>query len=160
MSWIVGLEHTFGKAEVNISQRCFMDGIIDTYPRKVVHCDSPLPVLAARQPDGSSPFLGPLGALRSSGRISPQDKGPLLVRHPGNLSLNLWSGTGWVEDLERSQLGFIPKLGDAPILWGSKQQSFVVLSTCATKYVVLLSLTQHMVQAINQLTQISWNFDK
>ncbi|MBW0501224.1 hypothetical protein O181_040939 [Austropuccinia psidii MF-1] len=79
---------------------------------------------------------------------------------PGNLSLNLWSDAGWGGNLERSQKGFIIKLGEAPILWASKRQSVVALSTCAAEYVGLSESTQHFVQAINQLTQLTGHFDK
>ncbi|MBW0520869.1 hypothetical protein O181_060584 [Austropuccinia psidii MF-1] len=33
---------------------------------------------------------------------------------PGRISLNLWSDAGWGGDLERSQTGFVLKLGNAP----------------------------------------------
>ncbi|MBW0522179.1 hypothetical protein O181_061894 [Austropuccinia psidii MF-1] len=52
------------------------------------------------------------------------------------------------------------KLGEAPILWGSKQQSVVALSTCAAKYVALSDSAQHLAQAINQLEQLTSNFEK
>ncbi|MBW0518017.1 hypothetical protein O181_057732 [Austropuccinia psidii MF-1] len=49
---------------------------------------------------------------------------------------------------------------DMPILWGSKQQTMVELSTCATKYIALSNLTQHLVQAITQLNQLAQDFKK
>ncbi|MBW0488314.1 hypothetical protein O181_028029 [Austropuccinia psidii MF-1] len=52
------------------------------------------------------------------------------------------------------------KLGDAPIIWASKRQGVVALSTCVAKYVALSDSTQHLVQAINQLTQLTGIFDK
>ncbi|MBW0499427.1 hypothetical protein O181_039142 [Austropuccinia psidii MF-1] len=76
------------------------------------------------------------------------------------LSLSLWSDAGWGGNLERSQTGFMIKLGDAPILWGSKRQSVVALSTCAAEYIALSNLTQHLVHAINQLSQLAGDFDK
>ncbi|MBW0584295.1 hypothetical protein O181_124010 [Austropuccinia psidii MF-1] len=79
---------------------------------------------------------------------------------PGMLSLNLWSYAGWGGDLEHSQTAFMIKLGDAPILWGSKCQSLVALSTCAAEYIALCDSTQHLVQAINQLSQLAGDFDK
>ncbi|MBW0508781.1 hypothetical protein O181_048496 [Austropuccinia psidii MF-1] len=79
---------------------------------------------------------------------------------PRNISLNLWSNAGWGGDLERSQSGFILKLGDAPILWTLKRQGVVALSTCAAEYVALSDLTQHFVQAINQLSQLAESFEK
>ncbi|MBW0541367.1 hypothetical protein O181_081082 [Austropuccinia psidii MF-1] len=79
---------------------------------------------------------------------------------PGTLSLNLWSNAGWGGDLKRSQTSLMIKLGDAPILWGSKLQSVVALSTCAVEYIALSDLTQHLVQAINQLSQSAGNFNK
>ncbi|MBW0559582.1 hypothetical protein O181_099297 [Austropuccinia psidii MF-1] len=79
---------------------------------------------------------------------------------PGTLSLSLWSDAGWRGDLERSQTGFMIKLGNAPILWGSKCQSVVALSTCAAEYIALSHSTQHLVQAINQLGQLTGDFDK
>ncbi|MBW0473634.1 hypothetical protein O181_013349 [Austropuccinia psidii MF-1] len=78
----------------------------------------------------------------------------------GNLSLTLWSDAGWGGDLKRSQIGFIIPLGEAPILWGSKRQTVVALSTCAAEYVALSDSTQHLVQAINQVTQLAGNFNK
>ncbi|MBW0501140.1 hypothetical protein O181_040855 [Austropuccinia psidii MF-1] len=78
----------------------------------------------------------------------------------GTLSLNLWSNAGWGGDLKRSQTGFMIKLGNSPILWGSKRQSMVALSTCAAEYIALSNLTQHLVQAINQLGQLAGNFNK
>ncbi|MBW0509162.1 hypothetical protein O181_048877 [Austropuccinia psidii MF-1] len=83
-----------------------------------------------------------------------------LIMRPGKVSLNLWSETGWGGDLERSQTGFMLKLGDAPILWSSKWQGVVALSTCAAEYVALSGSTQHLVQAISQLTHLSQGFDK
>ncbi|MBW0514299.1 hypothetical protein O181_054014 [Austropuccinia psidii MF-1] len=74
---------------------------------------------------------------------------------PGNISLNLWGG-----DLERSQTGFVLKLGNTPILWGSKRQSVVALSTCAAEYIALSDSTQHLVQVINQLGQLVRDFSK
>ncbi|MBW0486829.1 hypothetical protein O181_026544 [Austropuccinia psidii MF-1] len=79
---------------------------------------------------------------------------------PGEASLNLWSDAGWGGDLERSQTGFVLKLGDAPILWGSKRQSVVALSTCAAEYIALSDSMQHLVQAINQLEQLVGTFDR
>ncbi|MBW0477977.1 hypothetical protein O181_017692 [Austropuccinia psidii MF-1] len=79
---------------------------------------------------------------------------------PRSTSLNLWSNTGWGGDLERLQTGFVLKLGEAPVLWGSKRQSVVALLMCAAKYVALSGSTQHLVQAINQLNQLVKNFDK
>ncbi|MBW0461054.1 hypothetical protein O181_000769 [Austropuccinia psidii MF-1] len=79
---------------------------------------------------------------------------------PGNLSLSLWSDAGWVGDLKRSQVGFIIKLGNAPIIWSLKWQTVVALSTCASEYVALSDSTQHLLQAINQLTQLVGDFDK
>ncbi|MBW0471930.1 hypothetical protein O181_011645 [Austropuccinia psidii MF-1] len=78
---------------------------------------------------------------------------------PRKSSLNLWSDAGWGGDLKRSQTGFVLKMGDAPVLWGSKRQSVVALSTCAAEYVALSDSTQHLVQAINQLTQLAGEFD-
>ncbi|MBW0512412.1 hypothetical protein O181_052127 [Austropuccinia psidii MF-1] len=79
---------------------------------------------------------------------------------PGDLSLSLWSDAGWGGDLKCLQTGFVIKLGDAPILWGSKQQAMVALLTCAAEYVALSDSTQHFMQAINQLTQLAGNFNK
>ncbi|MBW0561663.1 hypothetical protein O181_101378 [Austropuccinia psidii MF-1] len=45
-------------------------------------------------------------------------------------------------------------------IWGSKRKAVVALSTCATEYVALSDLTQHLVQEINQLTQLAGAFDK
>ncbi|MBW0499660.1 hypothetical protein O181_039375 [Austropuccinia psidii MF-1] len=83
-----------------------------------------------------------------------------ITLHPGECSLNLWSDAGWGGKLERSQAGFMLKIGEAPILWGSKQQTMVALSTCAAEYIALSDSTQHQVQAINQLTQLAQNFKK
>ncbi|MBW0498860.1 hypothetical protein O181_038575 [Austropuccinia psidii MF-1] len=73
----------------------------------------------------------------------------------------------WIEplfacggDLEHLQTGLIIKLGNAPILWGSKRQTVVALSTCAAEYVALSNSTQHLVQAINQLAQLEGHFNK
>ncbi|MBW0478107.1 hypothetical protein O181_017822 [Austropuccinia psidii MF-1] len=82
-----------------------------------------------------------------------------LVLQPEGVSLNLWSDAGW-GDLERSQTGFMLKLGNAPILWASKRQGVVALSTCAAEYVALSDSTQHLVQAINQLGQLDEGFNK
>ncbi|MBW0461137.1 hypothetical protein O181_000852 [Austropuccinia psidii MF-1] len=70
---------------------------------------------------------------------------------PDPLSIGHWiTGVPW----------FIIKLGDAPILWTLKRQLVVALSTCAAEYVALSNSMQHFVQAINQLTQLTGNFDK
>ncbi|MBW0569336.1 hypothetical protein O181_109051 [Austropuccinia psidii MF-1] len=52
------------------------------------------------------------------------------------------------------------KLGNAPILWGSKRKSVVELLTCTSEYIALSKSTQHLVQAINQLRQLVGKFDK
>ncbi|MBW0563569.1 hypothetical protein O181_103284 [Austropuccinia psidii MF-1] len=52
------------------------------------------------------------------------------------------------------------KLSDTPILWNSKQQGIVAPSNCASEYAALLDSTQHLVQAIGQLTQLARKFDK
>ncbi|MBW0527841.1 hypothetical protein O181_067556 [Austropuccinia psidii MF-1] len=78
----------------------------------------------------------------------------------GNISLNLWSEAGWGGDLEHSKMGFVLKLGKAPILWGSKRQSVMALLTCAAEYITLSDSTQHLVQAINQLEQLPGKFHK
>ncbi|MBW0565515.1 hypothetical protein O181_105230 [Austropuccinia psidii MF-1] len=80
--------------------------------------------------------------------------------HPATLALSLWSDVGWGGDLKRSQSGFILKLGDAPIHWSSKFQMVVALSTSVAEYVALSDSTQHLVQSINQLTQLTRKFDK
>ncbi|MBW0491292.1 hypothetical protein O181_031007 [Austropuccinia psidii MF-1] len=79
--------------------------------------------------------------------------GHRVVLKPGEFSLNLWGG-----DLEQFQSGFMLKLRDAPILWGSKNESMVALSTCAMEYTTLFDSTQHLVQAINQLMQLNQEF--
>ncbi|MBW0512434.1 hypothetical protein O181_052149 [Austropuccinia psidii MF-1] len=73
----------------------------------------------------------------------------------GECALSLWGG-----ELERSQSGFMLKLGDAPILWGSKQQTVVALLMCAAEYIALSDSTQPLVQVINQLTQLAQDFKK
>ncbi|MBW0528517.1 hypothetical protein O181_068232 [Austropuccinia psidii MF-1] len=83
-----------------------------------------------------------------------------LILQPGRVFLNLWSNASWGGDLERSRLGFMLKPSNALILWASKQQGVVALSTCTAKYVALLESTQHLVQAINQLTQLAGNSEK
>ncbi|MBW0589256.1 hypothetical protein O181_128971 [Austropuccinia psidii MF-1] len=87
-------------------------------------------------------------------------RGHGITLRPGSCSLNLWSNAGWGGEMERSQSGFILKLGEVPILWGSKRQTVVALSTCAAEYIALSDLTQHLVQAVNQLTQLAQDFKK
>ncbi|MBW0478000.1 hypothetical protein O181_017715 [Austropuccinia psidii MF-1] len=89
-----------------------------------------------------------------------KNRGHGITLRRGDCSLNLWSDAGWGGELERSQSGFMLKLGNAPILWGLKQQTVVALSTCASEYIALSDLRQHLVQAINQLTQLAQNFKK
>ncbi|MBW0547357.1 hypothetical protein O181_087072 [Austropuccinia psidii MF-1] len=60
-----------------------------------------------------------------------------LILLPEKVSLNLWSHTGWGGYLKRSQFGFILKLGDVPIIWSSKQQGVVAISTCPVEYMAL-----------------------
>ncbi|MBW0470960.1 hypothetical protein O181_010675 [Austropuccinia psidii MF-1] len=43
LSQIVGLECGFGEVEVAIAQQRLTNGILDAYPRKVIHHDSPFP---------------------------------------------------------------------------------------------------------------------
>ncbi|MBW0511223.1 hypothetical protein O181_050938 [Austropuccinia psidii MF-1] len=86
--------------------------------------------------------------------------GHRIILRPGECALNLWSDAGWGGELERSQSGFMLKLGDTPILWGSKRQTMVALLTCAAEYIALSDSTQHLVQAINQLTQLAQDFKK
>ncbi|MBW0461676.1 hypothetical protein O181_001391 [Austropuccinia psidii MF-1] len=82
-------------------------------------------------------------------------RGHAIVLCLRDCSINLWGG-----ELEQSQSGFMLKLGDAPILWDSKRQTMVALSTCAAEYIALSDSTQHLVQAINQLTQMEQDFKK
>ncbi|MBW0549163.1 hypothetical protein O181_088878 [Austropuccinia psidii MF-1] len=83
-----------------------------------------------------------------------------IVLHLRECTLNLWSDTRWGGKLERSQSGFMLKLGNVPILWGSKHQTVVALLTCAAEYIALSDSMQHLVQAINQLTQLAQDFKK
>ncbi|MBW0476849.1 hypothetical protein O181_016564 [Austropuccinia psidii MF-1] len=84
-----------------------------------------------------------------------ETRGHGTILRPGECALNLWGG-----ELEQSQSGFMLKLGNAPILWGSKRQTVVALLTCAAEYIALSNLTQHLVQAINQLAQLAQDFKK
>ncbi|MBW0473206.1 hypothetical protein O181_012921 [Austropuccinia psidii MF-1] len=83
-----------------------------------------------------------------------------LVMQPGKLLLNLWSDASWGGALERCQTGFMLKLGEAPILWSSKRQGVVALSTCVAEYVALSNSAQHLVQAISQLGYLTQSFNK
>ncbi|MBW0545563.1 hypothetical protein O181_085278 [Austropuccinia psidii MF-1] len=78
-----------------------------------------------------------------------------IVLRLGILLLNMWD-----DELEQSQSGLMLKLGDAPIMWESKWQSMVALSTCAAEYITLSDSAQHLVWAISQLTQLVGNFKK
>ncbi|MBW0467029.1 hypothetical protein O181_006744 [Austropuccinia psidii MF-1] len=126
---------------------------------KVVKRDSPLPVLP--QPSSAKKVdvldmtafrlvVGSLAYLISGSR-------PDLAFV---VSLNLWSNAGWGGNLKQSQTRFMLKLGNTPILWCSKRQGAVALSTCAVEYVTLSDSTQNLVQAICQLTHLTNNFDK
>ncbi|MBW0526960.1 hypothetical protein O181_066675 [Austropuccinia psidii MF-1] len=148
---IVGLKCAIGEGEVTTAQWRLTDSILDTYLRPILQRDSPLPML-------------PAGGLMMDAEILVRDWISSLAGGinicPKHLSLSLWSDAGWGGDLERLQAGFVIKLGDTPILWGSKRQAVVALSTCAMEYVALSDSTQHFVQAINQLTQLAGNFNK
>ncbi|MBW0504804.1 hypothetical protein O181_044519 [Austropuccinia psidii MF-1] len=87
-------------------------------------------------------------------------RGHRIILRPGECALNLWSDAGWGGELERSQSAFMLKPGDTPILRGSKRQTVVALSTCAAEYIVLSDSTQHLVQEINQLTQLAQDLKK
>ncbi|MBW0543122.1 hypothetical protein O181_082837 [Austropuccinia psidii MF-1] len=156
---IVGLECAIGEGEVAIAQQHLTISILDAYPRPVLRQDSPLPTL----PVGS---LVPDEAILDQNSFSICDWVSGLIRplpihpRPGTLYLSLWSNAGWGGDLKRSQMGFMIKLGNTPILWGSKRQSVVALSTCAAMYIALYELTQHLVKAINQLSQLTGDFNK
>ncbi|MBW0554776.1 hypothetical protein O181_094491 [Austropuccinia psidii MF-1] len=174
---IVGLECVFGKGKVSITQWQLTDSILEAYPRQVVTHDLPLPVLPV---GGSTPNMSPLDAtpfwlvigslayLVSGSRPDLAFAVNYLASHSSTLgpirpcgtSLNLWRDTGWSGDLECLQTGFVLKLGDAPVLWGSKRQSVVALLTCAAEYVALSNSTQHLVQEINQLNQLLGDFNK
>ncbi|MBW0530000.1 hypothetical protein O181_069715 [Austropuccinia psidii MF-1] len=82
-------------------------------------------------------------------------RGHGIILRLGECALNLWGG-----ELEQSQSGFMLKLGNAPILWGSKWQTVVALLMCAVEYIALSDSTQHLVQEINQLTQLAQDFKK
>ncbi|MBW0464017.1 hypothetical protein O181_003732 [Austropuccinia psidii MF-1] len=164
---IVGLECVFGKGEVAITQWKLTDSILEAYLRQVVTHDLPLPVLPV---GGSTPNMSPLDAtpfwsvigslayLVSGSRPDLAFAVNYLARHSS--TLGPIRPCGWGGDLKRSQTGFVLKLGDAPVLWASKRQSVVALSTCAAEYVALSDSTQHPVQAINQLNQLVSDFDK
>ncbi|MBW0550570.1 hypothetical protein O181_090285 [Austropuccinia psidii MF-1] len=83
-----------------------------------------------------------------------------IVLRPRDCTLNLWRDTGWGGKLERSQSGFMLKMGNVPILWGSKRQTMVALSMCAAEYISLSDSMQHLVQVINQLTQLAQDIKK
>ncbi|MBW0468130.1 hypothetical protein O181_007845 [Austropuccinia psidii MF-1] len=87
-------------------------------------------------------------------------RGHRIILRPGECALSLWSDAGWGGKLVWSQSGFMLKLGNAPILWGSKRQTVVALSKCAAEYIALSNSTQHLIQVINQLTQLSQDFKK
>ncbi|MBW0515777.1 hypothetical protein O181_055492 [Austropuccinia psidii MF-1] len=187
MKKIVGLECAIGGGEVTILQTRLTNAIINAYPRKIFQHDCPLPPIPKTALDEQEavmeamPFrlvIGFLAYLVSELRpdlarhsTAPtgthwtmldhivvyllKTQGHGIVLCPRDCSLNLWSG-----ELERSHLGFMLKLGEAPILWGSKQQTVVALSTCAAKYIAFSNSTQHLVQAMNQLTQLAQDFKK
>ncbi|MBW0482470.1 hypothetical protein O181_022185 [Austropuccinia psidii MF-1] len=152
---IVGLECVFGKGEVAITQWRLTDSILEAYPRNIVAHESPLPVL-------------PVGVPMS--KALPLDVTPF--RSVISLLAYLVSGSRpdlafVVNYLACHSIGPTPAhwdlldhVGDAPILWGSKWQSIVALSTCAAEYITLSNSTQHLVQVINQLGQLVSKFDK
>ncbi|MBW0475673.1 hypothetical protein O181_015388 [Austropuccinia psidii MF-1] len=144
MKQIVGLECAFGEGEVTILQTRLTNDIIEAHPRKIFQHDCPLPPIPKMTSDEQEAIMEATPFRLVIGLLAYLD-----------CSLNLWGGK-----LERSQSGFMLKLGDAPILWGSKHQTVVVLSTCAAKYIALSDLMQHLVQVINQLTQLAQDFKK
>ncbi|MBW0484399.1 hypothetical protein O181_024114 [Austropuccinia psidii MF-1] len=162
---IVGLECAIREGEVAIAQWRLTNSILNAYPRPVLRQDSPLPTLPVNNllPDeatlDATPFQSVIGTLAYLGFRRKLPGSSLNGSHCNTLGAAEpchWLGG----DLERSQTGFMIKLGDAPILWGSKRQSVVALSTCAAEYIRLSDSTQHLVQAINQLSQLAGDFDK
>ncbi|MBW0473193.1 hypothetical protein O181_012908 [Austropuccinia psidii MF-1] len=190
MKQIVELECAFGEGEVTILQTRLTDDILDTYPRRILQRDSPLPPIPTTISSvkgivmDAMPFRLVVGSLaylvsglhpdlafsvnylarHSTAHWDILDhlvgyllktRGHGIILRPGECALSLWGGK-----LERSQSGFMLKLGNAPILWVSKRQTMVALSMCAAEYIALSDSTQHLVQAINQLTQLAQDFKK
>ncbi|MBW0509113.1 hypothetical protein O181_048828 [Austropuccinia psidii MF-1] len=166
LTQIVGLECAIGEGEVGMTQKHLTEGILEAYPWQLIRRDAPLPVL----PVGGiaptvktldpTPFrlvIGLLAYLVSGTRPDLALTLNYLAHHSMAPTTEHWElldhVIGWGGYLERSQTGFIIKLGEAPI-------SVVALSTCAAEYVALSGLTQHFVQAINQFTQLTGHFDK
>ncbi|MBW0552823.1 hypothetical protein O181_092538 [Austropuccinia psidii MF-1] len=133
---IVGLECAIGEGEVSIAQRRLTDNILQA---------------------GIAAGFTPVGSLRPDEDTLDPTPFRFVI---GSLAYLVRCPLTWGGDLERSQTGFMIKLGNTPILWGSKRQSMVALSTCAAEYIALSDLTQHLVQVINQLGQLTGNFDK
>ncbi|MBW0555013.1 hypothetical protein O181_094728 [Austropuccinia psidii MF-1] len=131
---IACLKCAIGEGEVTISQRQLTNSILDAYPRSVLRCDSPLPVLPGGGLMPNAKFLDPTPFWSVIGSLAYLTCDNGIWLHLGNLSLSLWSNAGWGGDLERLQTGFIIKLGNTPIIWGSKWQAVVALSTCAAEY--------------------------
>ncbi|MBW0473016.1 hypothetical protein O181_012731 [Austropuccinia psidii MF-1] len=163
---IVGLECAIGEGEVAIAQRRLTNSILNAYPRPVLRRDSPLPTLPVNNllPDKATldptPFRSVIGSLAYlvSG-LSPDLAFAVnyLARHSMGPTATHWE---LLDHVAGGATSNALKLGDAPILWGSKRQSVVALSTCAAEYIVLSYLTQHLVQAISQLSQLAGDFDK
>ncbi|MBW0578591.1 hypothetical protein O181_118306, partial [Austropuccinia psidii MF-1] len=177
VSRIVGLECVFGEGEVTITQQCLANGILDSYPQAVFHHNTALPQAWAATNSGRCnvvlvsdqlPVLPAfcrangtsLAAIRPPSWLPPQNPphGHCIEAQdalPQPIERHRLGG-----DLERSQTSFILKIGDEPILWGSKCQSVVALLTCMAEYGALSDSTQHLVQAIAQLSQLQEDFPK
>ncbi|MBW0500491.1 hypothetical protein O181_040206 [Austropuccinia psidii MF-1] len=173
LTHIVGLNCAFGEGEVTITQGHLTNGILEAYPRQIIKHYAPLPVLPAgsaipnQDALDPTPYRSVVGSLASLVRGSRPDLAfafNYLAQHSMKPTAKHWllldhvSDAGWGGDLECSQSSFILKLGDAPIRWSSKQQTVVALYTCAEEYVALSDLTQHLLQAINQLAQLAEKF--
>ncbi|MBW0487542.1 hypothetical protein O181_027257 [Austropuccinia psidii MF-1] len=142
----LGLECAIGEGEVTISQT----RLTNAYPRKIFQHDSPLPPISKMHLDEKEAFMEatPFRLAFNGANRDPLD-------HVGP------SCGVSTQDLGKRHCPTPTGLLSQPVEWQAGVISTVVaLSTCATEYIALSNLTQNLVQAINQLTQLAQDFKK
>ena len=80
----------------------------------------------------------------------------LMYRYSDEFSLTGYSDADWAGDeaTRKSMSGYIFKLGECTISWGSKKQSVVALSTTEAEYIALSLACQEAVWLRNLLTNV------
>ena len=85
-------------------------------------------------------------------------KGLVLGGDDQNMVLEAWVDSDWASDVEtrKSRAGFVVKLGSGAVMWGSKKQQVVALSSSEAEYMALSIVTRELLWARQFLEEIGF----